>query len=132
MEVAEIRRRDRVHDDRGQLSVEFTGTFPLILLTLAVLWQCTLVGYTFILAGNAADRGVRAAAASNDMGDCQSVGREDLPQKWRGAARISCVEEGELVKAEVSVDVPILFPGGPSLPIPVRAHAAAAKEGREP
>ncbi|MFF5634141.1 TadE family protein [Streptomyces sp. NPDC012825] len=131
MEVAEIRRRDRVHDDRGQLSVEFTGTFPLILLTLAVLWQCTLVGYTFILAGNAADRGVRAAAASNDMGDCQYVGQEDLPQKWREAT-ISCVPEGELVKATVSVEVPILFPGGPSLPIPVRGHAAAAKEGREP
>ncbi|RSS34602.1 pilus assembly protein [Streptomyces sp. WAC08241] len=128
MEVAEIRRRDRVHDDRGQLSVEFTGTFPLILLTLAVLWQCALVGYTFVLAGNAADRGVRAAAASGDMGDCDSVGREDLPQEWQGA-RFSCSAEGVLVKATVSVDVPILFPGGPSLPIPVKGRAAAAKEG---
>ncbi|MET9930220.1 MULTISPECIES: TadE family protein [unclassified Streptomyces] len=131
MEVAEIRRRDRVHDDRGQLSVEFTGTFPLILLTLVVLWQCALVGYTFILAGNAADRGVRAAAASGDMGDCRSVGREDLPQEWRGA-EISCSSGEELVKATVSVPVPILFPGGPKLPIKVPGRAAAAKEGIEP
>ncbi|MFJ4339253.1 TadE family protein [Streptomyces sp. NPDC088915] len=131
MEVAEIRRRDRVHDDRGQLSVEFTGTFPLILLTLVVLWQCALVGYTFILAGNAADRGVRAYAASRDVADCQSVGQEDLPQEWRGA-KIFCWAEGELVKATVSVDVPILFPGGPSLPISVDGRSAAAKEGTEP
>ncbi|MGW9435848.1 TadE family protein [Streptomyces sp. NPDC055607] len=127
MEVAEIRRRDRVHDDRGQLSVEFTGTLPLILLTLAVLWQCALVGYTFVLAGNAADRGVRAAAASGDTGDCDSVGREDLPQEWH--ATISCSSGGDLVTATVSVPVPILFPGGPSLPISVDGRAAAAKEG---
>lgn len=38
-----MRRR---RGDRGQVAVEFLGMTPLILLTLIVLWQCVLVGYT--------------------------------------------------------------------------------------
>ena len=56
--------RTRSGDDRGQISIEFAGTFPLMLLVLVVLWQCALIGYTFSLAGNAADRGVRAGTVS--------------------------------------------------------------------
>jgi pilus assembly protein CpaE len=121
--------------DRGQTSVEFAGTFPLMLLVLIVLWQCVLVGYTFALAGNAADKAVRAGAAA-DRGAgggaaqaCERAGREDLPDAWRGAA-IGCRPEGDLVRAEVAIRVPVLFPGGPRLPITVRGESAAARESR--
>ncbi len=53
--------RDRRHADRGQLAVEFAGMVPTILVTMAVLWQCALTGYAFVLSGNVADKAVRAA-----------------------------------------------------------------------
>ncbi|RSM84854.1 septum formation initiator, partial [Streptomyces sp. WAC 01325] len=33
---------------------------PTIVVTLVLMWQFVLVGYTFTLAGNAADEAVRA------------------------------------------------------------------------
>ncbi|WP_333741768.1 TadE family protein, partial [Streptomyces sp. IBSBF 2806] len=46
--------------DRGQVTVEFLGMTPLIIVTLVVVWQFVLLGYTYTLAGNAADEAVRA------------------------------------------------------------------------
>ncbi|WP_331448102.1 TadE/TadG family type IV pilus assembly protein [Streptomyces xanthochromogenes] len=54
--------------DRGQTVIEFIGVVPLILLLLVALWQCALVGYAFVLAGNAADEGARAGAAAENGG----------------------------------------------------------------
>ncbi len=51
--------------DRGQVTVEFLGMTPAILVTLVVLWQLVLVGYTFTLAGNAADEAARAGTAAS-------------------------------------------------------------------
>lgn len=50
--------------DRGQVTIEFLGMTPLIILTLVLMWQFVLVGYTFTLAGNAADEAVRAGTAA--------------------------------------------------------------------
>lgn len=50
--------------DAGQVTIEFLGMTPLILVTLVLLWQFVLLGYTFTLAGNAADEAVRAATAA--------------------------------------------------------------------
>ncbi|HEY9369551.1 TadE/TadG family type IV pilus assembly protein [Streptomyces sp.] len=126
----------RSRDDRGQTSVEFAGTFPLMLLVLVLLWQCALVGYTFSLAGNAADKAVREATVSNlnwmngrDKA-CEIAGRDDLPEEWRDA-RIDCWRdplEGDLIRAEVELEIPILFPGGPKLDIPVKGDAVATRE----
>ena len=58
-------RRGRDRDlDLGQTAIEFVGVTPLIILLLAVLWQCALIGYTFSLAGNAADVGARAGTGA--------------------------------------------------------------------
>jgi Flp pilus assembly protein TadG len=51
--------------------VEFAGIFPLILIMMAAIWQCILIGYTYSLAGNAADEAARAAAAAD--GDAEGV-----------------------------------------------------------
>ncbi len=51
--------------DRGQVTVEFLGMTPTIIVTLVVLWQLVLVGYTFTLAGNAADEAARAGTAAS-------------------------------------------------------------------
>ncbi|WP_328950197.1 pilus assembly protein [Streptomyces sp. NBC_00184] len=127
------RRRDRRRDrDRGQTAIEFVGVTPLIILLLIALWQCALFGYTFILAGNAADVAARAGngAQGNQDAACRRAGREDLPSAWQGKAYFGCdTEAGPLYKARVELDVPVLVPGvldwGPT----VTGEAASAREG---
>ncbi|MEE1756285.1 TadE/TadG family type IV pilus assembly protein [Streptomyces sp. SP18CS02] len=112
-------------DDRGQAAVEFTGMVPVILGTLVLLWQAALVGYTYSLAGNAADVAARVGAVSG-AGACQAAAQEHLSGAWTASA--ACGEAGELYSADVELNVPVLFPGF-DIPVPVRGHASAAKEG---
>ncbi|WP_175408388.1 TadE/TadG family type IV pilus assembly protein [Streptomyces sp. TRM64462] len=108
--------------DGGQVAIEFTGLVPLILGTLLLLWQATLIGYTYALAGNAADEAARAGAVG---GDCQAAAGSKLSGAW--SASTSCGASGDLATADVTLQVPALFPGV-DLPFTVRAHAAAADE----
>ncbi|KUH39299.1 pilus assembly protein [Streptomyces changanensis] len=111
--------------DRGQVAVEFTGLVPVVLGTLLLLWQATLIGYTYALAGNAADEAARAGAVG---GDCAAAAQSKLSGAW--SASTSCGGGGGLVTADVSLQVPALFPGA-NLPFTVRGHAAAADEREE-
>ncbi|GAA2073649.1 hypothetical protein GCM10009801_27080 [Streptomyces albiaxialis] len=119
--------------DRGSLTVEFAGMAPIVLVTLVLLWQCVLIGYTFSLAGNAADEAARAATSAAAYGDpqgaCESAAREHLPAKWAEGATITCSRGDNLWKADVDLKTPILFPGGAGLPFTVNGEAGAAEEG---
>ncbi|MFG3252594.1 CpaE family protein [Streptomyces sp. NPDC048172] len=119
--------------DRGSLSVEFAGMAPIVLVTLVLLWQCVLIGYTFSLAGNAADEAARAATSAAAYGDsqgaCESAAKEHLPTKWAEGAAISCSKGDHLWKAKVDLKTPILFPGGAGMPFTVNGEAGAAEEG---
>ncbi len=117
--------------DSGQVTVEFLGMLPTIIVTLVVLWQLVLVGYTFTLAGNAADEAVRAATAAERgarQGACEEAGRDKLPGAWEGGAGVDCGTAGGFVTADVEIRVPILFPGTVSFPFDVRGHAGAVEE----
>lgn len=101
--------------DRGSVTLEFAGTFPLILITMAILWQAVLYGYTYTLAGNAADEAARAATAAYAVdGDiaaaCEAAGSEHLPGAWSDTS-IDCAPSGSLMQAEVQANVPLFFPG---------------------
>ncbi|MFF5726148.1 TadE family protein [[Kitasatospora] papulosa] len=129
------RIRARPGRDRGQLSIEFTGMVPIILVTLVLLWQAVLVGYTFTLASGAADEGVRkavAAGAGDRRGRCEAAVYERLPSAWEGPAEIGDCGAGgdDVVTATITLKAPVLFPGFASLPIPVTATAGAAAEGK--
>ncbi|MEU0135415.1 pilus assembly protein [Streptomyces sp. NPDC006296] len=108
---------------------------PIILVTLVLLWQAVLVGYTFTLASGAADAGVRkavAAGAWDRQSRCRDAVYERLPSAWQGPAEIpDCGSEGaDVVTATVRLRAPVLFPGFVGLPIPVEATAGAAAEGK--
>ncbi|WP_435974292.1 TadE/TadG family type IV pilus assembly protein [Streptomyces sp. Qhu_M48] len=120
----------RVHrdDDRGQVAVEFLGMVPVILLTLALLWQVVLVGYTYTLAGNAADEAARACAVGEDGG---AAALRHLDGAWKDGARPSCEQGGGMVTAVVEIDVPVLVPGVGGL-FTVRGKAGAVWEERQP
>ncbi|MFD9502072.1 TadE/TadG family type IV pilus assembly protein [Streptomyces sp. NPDC060035] len=127
--------RARLRSDRGQLIVEFAGMLPIILITLVLLWQAVLVGYTFVLASGAADQGVRkavAAGAWNRREVCADAVHERLPDSWDGPATIhECGTAGDdMVKVSITLRAPVLFPGFASLPIPIDATAGAAAEGK--
>ncbi|GAA3888650.1 AAA family ATPase [Streptomyces sp. NPDC003328] len=101
--------------DRGSVTVEFAGMFPLVLVVMALLWECALFGYTYSLAGNAADEAARAATAAYAVqgdwaGACRSAGARHLPGSWSGA-EISCAPDGPVMKATVRAQVPLFLPG---------------------
>ncbi|MFF3515949.1 CpaE family protein [Streptomyces sp. NPDC002573] len=118
--------------DRGAVTLEFAGMFPLVLVVMALLWECVLYGYTYSLAGNAADEAARAATAAQAVhgdvaGACRSAGAAHLPAAWSGAD-ISCGEDGPVMKATVQAKVPLFFPGvNPGWR--VEGSAGAALEG---
>ncbi|MFJ2948236.1 MULTISPECIES: pilus assembly protein [Streptomyces] len=120
--------------DRGQVTIEFLGMTPTILVTLVVLWQLVLVGYAFTLAGNAADEAVRQATAAPQgarLGACQAAGRDKLSQAWAEGATVNCTTSDGFVTADVGLSVPLLFPGVISLPLDVKGHAGAVEEERD-
>ncbi|MYZ37067.1 pilus assembly protein [Streptomyces sp. SID4917] len=120
----------RAYGDRGQAAIEFTGMVPIILATVVLLWEAALVGYTFSLAGNAADEAVRAATVAvpgTRVAACTEAAEEDLPGAWN-LADVSCQAENDgLVKVDLTVELPLFFPGV-NIPIEVPAHASAVKE----
>ncbi|MGW3625760.1 pilus assembly protein [Streptomyces sp. NPDC000880] len=126
--VRALYRDPRLRGDRGQSVIEFTGMVPILLVTMVLLWQAALVGYTFVLAGNAADKAASAGAVTdgNRNAACNQAGQEDMPGSW--SYRISCRPDGDLLKAEADLEVPLLFPGAFNLPITVPGRAAAATE----
>ncbi|MFE6038233.1 pilus assembly protein [Streptomyces sp. NPDC056452] len=121
-------RRGGLRGDRGQTAIEFTGTLPLILITLALMWQGAVIGYTFMLAGNAADKAVTAATTANGSAllACREAGREDLPSAWD--ANFNCHSSGDLMTSRVDVKVPLLFPGGFNTPMTLTGEASANLE----
>ncbi|MEU5345810.1 AAA family ATPase [Streptomyces sp. NPDC020766] len=119
--------------DRGAVTLEFAGMFPILLVVMTILWQCVLYGYTYSLAGNAADEAARAATAANSVtpgaygGACQDAGSKNLPGAWDGTT-IGCAPDGPVMKARVIAQVPLFFPGF-DVNWTVNAEAGAALEG---
>ncbi|MGW1065867.1 AAA family ATPase [Streptomyces aureus] len=124
----------RGRGDRGAVTLEFAGMFPLLLVVMTILWQCVLYGYSYSLAGNAADEAARAATAAYAVhgdvsGACASAGSRNLPGSWKDAG-IDCGASGQVMTATVEVDVPLFFPGFDA-GFHVMGRAGAALEGND-
>lgn len=127
-----LRARSFGRRDDGQVTIEFLGMTPLIILTLVLMWQFVLLGYTFTLAGNAADEAVRAGTAAEPgarQGACQEAGLDKLPDAWTG--QVECSTSGGYVTADVHLQVPVLFPGSIGFPFEVDGHAGAVEEAKD-
>ncbi|HEY5833573.1 AAA family ATPase [Streptomyces sp.] len=119
-------RRDR---DRGQVTLETLGMTPVILVTLILVWQAVLAGYTFTLAGNAADQAARAAAVGADAG---AAARSDLPDAWADGMSTDVGRANGQVEVTVGLRVPVLFPGAIDFPLTVHGHAKTVDEEGTP
>ncbi|MFC9811809.1 TadE/TadG family type IV pilus assembly protein [Streptomyces virginiae] len=98
-------RGDR--SDRGQVAIEFVGTVPLILLLVAAVWECVLIGYAFSLAGNAADEAARAGAVHGGAA-CDAAAREHIGEAW--GLQVDCGRSGDIYRAKVRLSIPVLHP----------------------
>ncbi|MFJ7588771.1 TadE/TadG family type IV pilus assembly protein [Streptomyces sp. NPDC097617] len=94
--------------DRGQVAIEFVGTVPLILLLVAAVWECVLIGYAFSLAGNAADEAARAGAVKGRAA-CVAAAAEHISEAW--GLQSACFRSGDVYKARVTLQIPVLYPG---------------------
>ncbi|MFC7305214.1 AAA family ATPase [Streptomyces monticola] len=126
--------RRRATDDTGSATLEFAGMAPLIFMVVALLWQCVLFGYTWSLAGNAADEGARAGTSAEWSGDgagaCEEAARERLPGAWEGGFNVTCGGGDQVYRAEVTLNVPLFFPGFDA-GWTVDGGAGAAREGEQ-
>jgi Flp pilus assembly protein TadG len=91
----------------GQASVEFLGVLPLLLAVALAAAQLLAVGYSSVLAGNAAEAAALAVAAG---GDPRVAAREALPGWSRAHARVS-VKGGD-VRVELRPPALLSAPAG--------------------
>ena len=87
---------------RGQASVELLGAVPAILLLGLVAFQLLAVGYSAVLAGNAAEAGALAAAAGTDARD----GARAAVPGW-SRARMEVAADGGRVDVRMRPPAPL-------------------------
>lgn len=113
---------ERVSGQRGQSSVEMLGALPALLLIAVVVMQLLAVGYTAVLAGNAAEAGALAMAAGRGA---EQAARAGAPGWARG--RMSVRRASGAV--HVQMQPPKLLPFASGW-MRVSATAAVAAPGR--
>jgi uncharacterized protein (UPF0333 family) len=108
-----------MRSDRGQASVELLGALPVVLLVGLVLLQLLAVGYSAVLAGNAAEA---AALALADGGEATAAARAAVPGWSRARMRVA-VRGGRI---EVRMRPPSAL-AALARELEVAAHAAVRK-----
>ncbi|MEV6005250.1 P-loop NTPase [Streptomyces sp. NPDC051976] len=123
-------KKSRRGGDRGQVTLETLGMTPIILVTLILVWQAVLAGYTFTLAGNAADKAARAAAVGQPA---DAAARGAVPGAWGDDLSTDVAKNATdgTVEVTVTLKVPVLFPGAVTFPLHVQGHASAIDEGAQ-
>lgn len=120
----------RLGGERGQSSAEMMGLLPVLALVVLALWQVGLIGYTYLLAGHAAQQGSRILAVNTldtkDEKPYRDAAERDLPKAWRDDARIE-IDEDDPVTVNVRLDVPLVFPGLSS-PLKISDHSSTSIE----
>jgi hypothetical protein len=102
--------------EAGQASIELIGGLPALLVTGLVVMQLLLVGYTAVLAGDAAEAGALAMAS---RGGAASAARTAVPGWARRGARVAAGRGA----VRVSMRPPSVIPW---LGRVMRVHATAA------
>src|SRR5882724_8041617 len=112
----------RVPAEAGQAAVELVAGLPALLVLAAVVMQLLAVGYTAVLAGDAAEAGALAIARGAAP---QSAARAAIP----GWARSGMQVRRGVGAVHVQVRPPRLLPWVGGL-LRIRASAAVAAPGR--
>ena len=89
-------------NDRGQASVELLGALPAVLITALIVLQLLALGYSKVLAGNAAEAAAIAAAAG---GEPRGAARAAVPGWSRARMRVE--ERGGRVRIRMRPPSPL-------------------------
>jgi pilus assembly protein CpaE len=115
----------RVAGQSGALSVEFTALLLPLGVTLLLIWQLVLTGYTTLLANHAATEGARVLALEGeDQARIEAAARAAMHGHWERHLEVAPVTGDEV---HVRIPVPILVPGT-STPWRVTTSAGAVRE----
>ncbi|PYF07647.1 hypothetical protein [Ureibacillus chungkukjangi] len=68
-----MKRRERLKDERGSLSIEFLGILPLYFLLFLLLWQVVASGYAVISLKAVASDAAQVYAVSEDYYETKEV-----------------------------------------------------------
>jgi hypothetical protein len=112
------------------------GLLPVLLLFVLALWQLGLVGYTYVLAGHAAQEGARMMAVNPTDGKPDDAAYKkirtramgEVPNAWRGGAEVKVPDDESTVA--VRLKVPAVLPGLTS-PFAIGSRAATAIEDED-
>jgi hypothetical protein len=92
----------KLKDEKGAETVELLGSLPLIVLTIAIIWQFALLGYTAVITAGTAREAARAAAVG---ANCQ-VAAANASIGWSSATRqVTCSCGGDTCVARVSLQI---------------------------
>jgi uncharacterized protein (UPF0333 family) len=91
---------------RGQASVELVAAVPALLLLALVVFQLLAVGYSAVLAGNAAEAGALALAGG---GNARTAARSAVPG-W-SAAHMTVSVRGDDVRVSMRPPSPLAVVG---------------------
>ncbi|HEX4733119.1 MAG TPA: hypothetical protein VH247_01795 [Thermoleophilaceae bacterium] len=108
--------------ERGQAAVELVAGLPALLLVAVVVMQLLAVGYTAVLAGDAAEAGALAIARG---GSPEAAARAAIPGWGRGAMTV----RRAVGAVHVQMQPPRLVPWAGRF-LRIRASAAVAAPGR--
>lgn len=100
-------------NEQGFQAIEFLGYFPIVLLVLLLTWYVLAIGYTGIVAANAAREGARAAATRENVeGAVQAASPGfDARRHWLAIGGYPCSAGGPPVTVRVRLETPrVLFP----------------------
>lgn len=136
-------RRAARKRDAGQAAVELMGLLPILGILLACLVQGVLIGYSHVLAGQAASAAARVSVSPEyGFGDIDARAREQLPGAWKDGAEVTLGGGGGDPRwgdpdSEVTVVVqtPAFIPGVEALfgdALRARSTAQMRFEGRLP
>lgn len=93
----------RFASQRGQSTVEFIGTLPVMVLAAAICLQAFLLGLTAVYA----QAGATSLSRSSRHGDNLTTAALPIPRAWRDDARISTRARG----STITLRAPAVLPG---------------------
>ncbi|MDJ0754747.1 MAG: hypothetical protein QNJ45_14580 [Ardenticatenaceae bacterium] len=92
----------KLKEEKGAETIEFLGMLPVVMITIAIVWQFALLGYTAVITAGAAREGARAAAVGNS---CQAAAANASIGWDGGVRRVNCSCGGQACTATVQLQI---------------------------
>lgn len=120
-------RRAAADADAGQVSVEFLGVLPAVLLICVVVWQLGWAGLTTVWTGYAAQQAARSVALEQTHAQVRDAAVGVFPAGMRGGVQVR-FDATRPSAVEVQARVPLVAPGLVDLPWAVTIEREVVRE----